>query len=357
MRFDLDEQQREFQRAAHDYLHAECPITRALAPHDTGKADLGLWQGLMSLGIGGMMVPESHGGLGLGLLDLAVVAEVVGRFAAPGPFIEHALATLAIVQCGSPAQKERWLPLLASGEALGTVALAEGKGLWMPDSWKLQPEAGDTLAGEKRHVLHAAEATLLVVGLAGGRLGIVERGAKGLSVAPVPCTDAGKQMALVSFNGSPVDVMPEGAADKIIDAGLVLLAADAFGGASRCVQMSVDYAKLREQFGRPIGAFQAVKHQLADMALAVEPNVGLYWYAAHAFDSDPSAAAQAAALAKSHLSEAYPHVARRMIEAHGGIGYTWEYGAHVWLKRALFDQAYLGMPQAHRARVADLAGW
>lgn len=355
MRFDLDEQQREFQQAATDFLQAECPVTRALAPHDTGSTDLGIWKGLMSIGIGGIMVPEEHGGLGLGLLDLAVVTEAVGRYAAPGPFIEHALVTLAIALGGSEAQKARWLPLLAEGELLGTVAFAEGKGQWLPDHWSLPVKT--RITGTKQHVLHAESADLIVVGLAGGRLAIVERGAQGISLTPVPCTDAGKQMSNIDFNDVPSELLPGDAATRVIDAALVLLAADAFGGASHCVQMAVDYAKLREQFGRPIGAFQAMKHQLADMALAVEPNIGLYWYAAHVFDTDPPAASEAAALAKAHLCEVYPQVARRMIEAHGGIGYTWEFGAHVWLKRALFDQAYFGMPQAHRARVATISGW
>jgi alkylation response protein AidB-like acyl-CoA dehydrogenase len=359
MRFDLNDQQREFQQAATDYLQAECPLARALMPHDSGQADLGIWRGLMSLGIGSLIVPEAYGGLGLGLLDLAVVAEVVGRFAAPGPFIEHALATMAIAKAGSDEQKDRWLPALASGELCATVALSEGPGSWRPESWSMR---GDTvLTGTKRHVLHAGQADLIVVGLADGKLGIVERAAAGMTVTPLPCTDAGKQLAHVTFENTPLELLPRvvetQASQQICDAGLVLLAADAFGGASRCVQMSVEYAKLREQFGRPIGAFQAVKHQLADMALQVEPFVGMYWFAAHAMDTDPAAAPLAAALAKSQLCETYPLVARRMIEAHGGIGYTWEFGAHVWLKRALFDQAYLGMPQMQRARVAEMSGW
>jgi alkylation response protein AidB-like acyl-CoA dehydrogenase len=151
--------------------------------------------------------------------------------------------------------------------------------------------------------------------------------------------------------------MPIASAGRIVDAGLVLLSADAFGGASESVARAVEYAKEREQFGRKIGSFQALKHQLADMALAVEPTIGLYWYAAHVFDTQPKDAPLAAALAKAHITELYPKIARKMIEAHGGIGYTWEYGAHVWLKRALFDQAYFGMPYTHRARAAQLSGW
>ncbi|MFW3895191.1 acyl-CoA dehydrogenase family protein [Pseudomonas bharatica] len=355
MRFDLDEQQRAFQDAVVDYLQAECPVHRALKPHDQAAADFQLWRGLMDLGIGGMMVPEVYGGLGLGLLDLAVVAEPVGRYAMPGPFFEHALATLAITLAGSDEQKSKWLPGLVSGELRATVALAEGKGQWCVDSWTL--EGDRTLTGSKRYVLHPEGADLIVVGLKGGRLAIVEGNAPGIVCTPLVSTDAGRQLAHVEFSDVRLEHLPVSAGAKVVDAGLVLLAADAFGGASQAVKLSVDYCKEREQFGKPVGAFQAVKHQLADMALMVEPCVGLYWYAAHQFDTDMPGSSEAAALAKSHISEMYPKVTRRMIEAHGGIGYTWEYGAHVWLKRALFNQAYLGMPQLHRSRVAAMNDW
>lgn len=356
MRFDLDEQQRAFQGTVAEYLAAECPMDRALAAHADGPADLGLWEGLMGLGVGGMMVPESYGGLGLGLLDLAVVAEPIGRYAAPGPFIEHALATLAIVTGGSEAQKEAWLPALASGEKRATLAIAEGKGAWGPEHWTL---GGDALVtGAKQHLLHAEHADLIVVGLADGALGLVERGAQGLSFTARPSTDGGKRLFAATFAETPVEPLARPAARSVLDAGAILLAADAFGGASACLDRAVDYAKEREQFGQPIGAFQAMKHQLADLALTVLPSIGLYWYAAHVFDTgDAAGASLAAALAKSHITDLYPRAARRMIESHGGIGYTWEFGDHIWLKRALFDQAYLGSPRQYRARVAQLEGW
>ncbi|SCW90592.1 Acyl-CoA dehydrogenase [Sphingobium faniae] len=355
MRFDLDEQQRAFQQMVADYLETECPKARALEAHDRAGADLAIWEALMELGLGGIMVPEEQGGLGLGLLDLAIIAEPIGRFAAPGPFFDHALATLAIILAGSEEQKARWLPDMATGKLRGTVALAEEKGVWTAENWTLDGEA--RISGAKNHVLHPEGAGLLVVGLKGGRLGVVAGDAEGLAVEMLPSTDGGRQIGRVTFSEAAIELLPRAEGARLVDAGLILLAADAFGGASACVTMAVDYAREREQFGKPIGSFQAVKHQLADMALMVEPSVGLYWYAAHAFDTDPSSARVAARLAKSHITEVYPKVARRMIEAHGGIGYTWEYGAHVWLKRALFDQAYLGMPQAHRARVADLLEW
>lgn len=355
MRFDLDEQQLAFQRGVADFLATECPKMRALEPHGHDTADFAVWRGLMDLGLGGIMVPERFGGLGLGLLDLAVLAEPIGAHAVPGPFLDHALGTLALVIAGSEAQKAEWLPDLASGKRRITVALAEAKGRWLADGWSLP--AGPTLSGEKRHVLHAEGADAIVVGLAGGQLALVRGDAPGLAVTPLPSTDAGKQLCTVTFEDTPCALLEGAAGARLCDAGLVLLAADGFGGASRCVAMAVDYAKEREQFGQVIGRFQALKHQLADMAIRITPALGLYWYAAHVWDSDPDAAPLQAVLAKSLITENYARIGRQMIEAHGGIGYTWEYGAHVWLKRALFDQAYLGMPQALRRRAADLAGW
>jgi alkylation response protein AidB-like acyl-CoA dehydrogenase len=137
----------------------------------------------------------------------------------------------------------------------------------------------------------------------------------------------------------------------------VLLAADALGGATRCVESSVAYAKTREQFGVPIGHFQALKHQLANMALEVEPSRALVWFAAHAFDALPGDAPRAAALAKAHLGDVYAQVARDTVEAHGGIGFTWECDVQIWFKRALFDRAFCGTPAEHRERAARLAGW
>jgi alkylation response protein AidB-like acyl-CoA dehydrogenase len=355
MRFDIDDQQRALQQGVADYLASECPKARALAPHDRDGADLGIWHGLMDLGLGAIMVPESHGGLGLGLTDLAMIAEPIGRFAAPGAFLDHALGTLALVLGGTEAQRDAWLPGLASGALRATVALSEAKGAWHADAWRMA--SGPTLTGEKQYVLHAEGVDVIVVGLAGGQLGLVRGDAPGLAIAPLPSTDAGKRLCTLRFDNTPAETLDGAHGARLCDAGLVLLAADSFGGASQCVTMAVDYVKEREQFGQIIGRFQAIKHQLADMAIRVEPCLGLYWYAAHLWDSDPDAAPLHAALAKSLIAENYAVIARAMIEAHGGIGYTWDYGAHVWLKRALFNQAWLGMPQALRRRIADLSGW
>jgi alkylation response protein AidB-like acyl-CoA dehydrogenase len=264
------------------------------------------------------------------------------------------LTALAIARGGSDAQRERWLPRLASGACIGTVALGERSERWQPVDWRLQP--GSQLNGRKVHVPYPALAEVIVVGVAGGGLMLVEDTTSGVEVQRVVCLDATRRTAHVSFSGvaaTPLDL--DGA--QLRDAALVLLAADAFGGARRCVDMAVSYALEREQFGTVIGRFQALKHQLANMATEVEPARALYWYAAHAFDAVPEESERMAALAKAHLCERFLQAGRDATEVHGGIGYTWEYSLHVWLKRAVFDRMFLGSPTVHRQRCAALTGW
>jgi alkylation response protein AidB-like acyl-CoA dehydrogenase len=200
---------------------------------------------------------------------------------------------------------------------------------------------------------------VIVVGVAGGDLVLVERSAPGVAIAPVGGVDRSRRLDVVGFDDTPCEALAEGrsAAPRLRDAGLVLLAADAFAAGSRLTEMSVEYAKTREQFGVTIGHFQALKHQLVDMAVAIEPARALYWYAAHAFDHLPREAERAAALAKAHVTDAALRIARAAVEAHGGIGFTWECDVQIWFKRAMFDRAFLGTPAEHRERAARLAGW
>jgi alkylation response protein AidB-like acyl-CoA dehydrogenase len=354
--FDLSEEQELLQHTVRGFVEKECPPTRVHELFDAeSEHDAELWNGLVELGLGGLHLPEAHGGAGLELLDLALAAEVLGWGAVPGPFLGHALAGLAISLAGSPAQQEQWLPRLATGDALGSVALMDAG--WLPEEWTAR--AGATLEGAKRFVPYGAQADVIVVGTEGGGLALVEGGAAGVDAKPAGGADRTRPLHDVTFQGAPCEALPEGraAAPRLRDAGLVLLAADAFGGASRCVEMSVEYAKTREQFGVTIGHFQALKHQLAAMAIAVEPARGLYWYAAHAFDHVPEESCRSAALAKAHLGEVFMQVARDTVEAHGGIGFTWECDVQIWFKRAMLDRAFLGTPALHRERAAQLAGW
>ena len=358
MNFDLSDEQRMLQETVQQFIDNECPVTRLREIFDSDDAhDPTLWKGLSEMGINGLAIPEQYGGAGLEILDLAVVAETLGKGGMPGPFFNHAIAALAISLGGSEAQKEKWLPRLAAGECLATIAFSNAEGGWRPEEWSLEP--GDTLSGTKPAVPFASAADLFVVGVRGGGLVLVESGAAGISIEAADGADCSRRFDDVVFEGTPCEALPEGAAcaGRVQDAALILLAADAFGGAERCLEMSVEYAKTRRQFGVVIGHFQALKHQLANMALAIEPSRALYWYAAHAFDHVPEEAERCAAVAKAHITDAFMQVARDSIEAHGGIGFTWECDVQMWFKRAMFDRAFLGSPDCHRSRAAELGGW
>jgi alkylation response protein AidB-like acyl-CoA dehydrogenase len=356
--FDLSEEQQLLQQTVSQFIDNECPTThlREIFESDTGF-DAGLWKGMAELGLAGLHLPDEYGGAGLEVIDLALVAETLGYGGAPGPFFGHALAGLAIELAGSREQKQRWLPRLASGDAIGTVAFGEPNGAWQPDEWRLA--GGDTLTGTKVYVPSASLADVLVVGTAGGGLALSARDAKGLTIESIEGVDRSRRLDAVSFDATPCEVLPDepDAAARVRDVGLILLAADAFGSGSRLLEMSVEYAKTREQFGVTIGHFQALKHQLANMAVELEPSRALFWYAAHAFDHIPDEAERAAALAKAHITDRVMQIARDAVEAHGGIGFTWECDVQLWFKRAMFDRALLGMPAVHRERAASLAGW
>lgn len=362
MNFLLNAEQHEIQRSVERYLDAQLDTVElhrrfdAEAPEDSHSA--ALWAGLADLGIFSLPVPEADGGLGLEMIDLALVAEALGSRAAPVPFLGHVLAIMAIAQAGSAEQKAHWLPRLMGGETIATVALSGAASGWGPDSW---PTAwSPALSGRWSLVPDAEVAQLIVVGLLGGDLGLVEAGAPGVRHSPLSSTDRTRRLGQLHLEQAAVQRLPGGQAfaAQLCHAALVLLAADAFGGATRCHQLATRYAQERVQFGQPIGQFQAVKHQIADMLVAVEPARGLYWYAAHAFDhGSAQESACMAALAKAHLAESFLSVARRCVELHGGMGYTWEMDVHIFLRRAMFDYAWLGQPAVHRSRLAQLQGW
>ena len=367
MDFDLSDEQRLLQETVGQFLENECSMARLRELFDDESGyDPILWKGLAEMGLAGIHVPGEYGGSELEILDLAIVAETLGVAAAPVPFLGHALATQAIISAGSQKQRERMLPGLASGERLATVAFAEEGGAWLPDQWSLAASTGGkgthtgTLTGTKEIVEFGEFADFFVVGLAGGKMGVVDRNAAGVEIQRIEAADRTRRIARVSFASTPVEILEAGgmeAAERVRDVGLVLLAADACGGASKLVEMSVEYAKNREQFGVTIGHFQALKHQLANMAIEIEPARALYWYAAHALDHVPEDAVRTAALAKSHICDRFSQIARDATEAHGGIGYTWEGDTQIWFKRAMFDRIFLGTPRQHKDRLANLSGW
>ncbi len=362
MDFGLSQDQVLLKDTIRRWLEAECPTTRvrSIMESETGH-DVALWRGLAELGVTGLQVPPAFGGSGLELLDVALAAEEMGFACTPGPFLASAMATAALLASNDAEAHKRWLPGIASGEVIATLALGEAQEVW--DADELTVTAIDaTLTGEKPLVPYGAIADVIVVAAkdaSGPGLWLVERGAAGLTTTPLQGTDMTRRVAAVSFAKTPAVKIASGRAaiDRARDAGLILLAADAHGGSARCIDMTSKYALTREQFGQPIGAFQAVKHQLADMVTELEPGLSLWWYAAHAWDQIPDKAERHAALAKAHTTDLYDRVTRVSTELHGGIGFTWEYDLHLWFRRAIFDRSYLGSAATHRLRAADLAGW
>lgn len=333
MDFALSEEQELLQETVRSFVAKECPpqLARQVFDGERGGAAK-LWSGLVEMGIAGLVIPEKFGGAGLELLDLALVSEELGRGVVPVPFLGHALASLAIAQGGSAAQQARWLPKLASGEALGAVAFSE-------------------------FVPGADTADVIIAARADGTLALIDAKAAGVAAKPVASNDRGRPVFSVALESVASEPLPRGELARLRDAALVLLAADAFGAAHRLVRMTVEYAKTRQQFGQPIAQFQALKHQLANMAVDVDPARGLWWYAAHVYDHEPARAERAAALAKAHITERAQQVARDAVECHGGIGFTWESDVQLWFKRILFDRQWLGTPEEHRGRIAQMSDW
>lgn len=358
MKFLLSDDQVALQEAVRDFAveQADGGVRRAVFDGDMGQ-DPAFWRSLMDLGVAGIAAPADYGGMGLGLLDLSLAMEALGYAGAPGPVLGHVLAILAIAACGSEAQKANWLPALIGGERIGAIALAEADDCHEPARWQTRLADG-RLEGEKRDILAPELADVLIVGTTDG-FALVERAAPGMTMTLRDSADRTRRSGHIVFAGTAAEAMPASAQTvmQLFDAALILVAADAFGGACRLLDMSVGYAREREQFGGPIGRFQGLKHQLADMAVDIEPARGLYWYAAHAQDAGADDAHRTAALAKAHLGDIFMRAARTAIEAHGGIGFTWEYDAQIWFKRALFDSAWLGTPSYHRERAARLAQW
>lgn len=320
--------------------------------------DPGLWSMLAGLGLVGLCLPEEHGGSGLELLDAALMAEVAGEGAMPGPLLGHQLGSLAILLGGDHDQRARWLPALASGEAIATIAWAEPGDVWEPDHWSVEVRDG-RLSGTKAHVLHGNHADVIVVGGAGSRLFVVSAPGDGVEVTSFDGIDRTRRLDTVVFDDTPVSELPEGvaAAPRVFDAGLVLLAADAFGCAHRLVRETIDYLDEREQFETKLTQFQGIKHELANMVTGLEPTRALWWYAAHALDHIPTAASRVAAMAHAHITDCSMAIARACVDLHGAMGYTWESNVHLWYKRIMFDRAFLGGPDRQRDRAASMGEW
>jgi alkylation response protein AidB-like acyl-CoA dehydrogenase len=355
MQFDLSDEQKLLADSVRSLLAdvnlKHLPVER----FDAGLyTDANVWPQLNELGLTPLLADADRGGMGDELLTLAVVAEELGYAGVGTPAVQQALAAWLLSHSDV---EQSLLDQVFDGSMLVCFALCEDLDSWRPDQWQLS--AGTALTGEKSWAIGAGDSQLLLVGLAGGQFALVNSDASGLVIDALDSLDRTRPVYRVRFENTPARLLqtPKGIAERLIDALTIISAADAFGAARQCVDITVEYVKTRQQFGRPIGSFQGLKHQIANMALDVEPCRAMVWYAAHAWDRRADDAERQAVLAKAHIGEIAVRSGRTATEAHGGMGFTWEYPLHIWLKRALFDNAYLGGAAILRQRAAQLAGW
>jgi alkylation response protein AidB-like acyl-CoA dehydrogenase len=363
MYFDLTDEQQAIRSTARDFLAAryKSERIRELAESENGfeQSD---WEEMAELGWPGLALPEEWGGQGLGIVDLAVLFEEMGYALAPSPLLSSAVAGLALAANGTDEQRERWLRPLAAGEARGTVALFDAGAPATIGGFEMEARAdgdGVVLDGEKVLVMDAASADFFLVATSDGRRHLVERGADGVSVVAEKSIDLTRRLYSVGFDGVRVDAgatLNGAQADylPVLWRACVAIAAESTGVAQRTMEMAVAYAKDRQQFGRPIGAYQAVSHRCAQMLLETENSRSAVYGAAWAADAEPESLPLAASMAKAYASDAGWRVPDASIQAHGGIGFTWEHDLHFFLKRGKANAASFGDARWHRDRVADL---
>ncbi|WGL54031.1 acyl-CoA/acyl-ACP dehydrogenase [Nocardioides sp. BP30] len=314
----------------------------------------------------GIAIPEEYGGAGFGPVELGVVLEEMGRALVVAPYFSTvALAGQTLTACRDEQARSAWLPGIAAGALTATLAVADRTGEIDPagvETTATRAEDGWRLAGTKRFVIDGATADLIIVAATVDddlALFTVEGDAAGLRRELLATVDATRQLATVTFEDAPavrIEDDAEAVLARVADLSAAALAAEQAGGAAAALEMAVEYARIRVQFGRPIGSFQAIKHRCADLLLEVESARNAAFAAASLLAQDDAEGPVAAALAAAWCATAYTHAAKENIQFHGGIGFTWEHDAHFFLKRAKTSELLLGTPARHRARVADLVG-
>jgi len=359
MNFGFTDDQQAIKRTAREFLDARYPLAtvRTLAEDERGFTDE-QWAELVELGWPGVIVPEERDGLGLGAVELVVIAEEMGYALAPSPWFSTTCAALLLCAAGTDAQLERWLAPLARGEVRGTVAVWDENSGPAPDHSEVETSADGTLTCVKIAVPDAASADFLVVSGADGRHWVVERSAEGVSIEPEEAIDPTRKLFRVVLSAAPADPLefaPEAVA-RAYATIVTLLAAENVGAGQRAMEMAVEYAKDRTQFDRPIGAYQAVSHRCAQMLLEVEGSRSLCYWAGWALAHEPETGPRAASMAKAYAGDAGFRVAASALQVHGGIGFTYEHDLHFFLKRAHANAHAFGDSRWHRDRVADLAG-
>jgi alkylation response protein AidB-like acyl-CoA dehydrogenase len=353
MEFALSEEQRLFADSLRSLL-ADRVSAEALRRHaEIGSGfDAGLWNNLVEFGLPGLLVPERFGGAGLTTLDAAVAAEVLGGAAAFVPFAGSVvMATLAFVGGATEELQDAWLPRIAAGEVRFGVGFGRSTTL-----------NGGRLSGRVEAAIDAGTPTHLLVYLADGNAAVVAADADGVSRQVHRSIDRTRPVTDLTFDNARAIVLDAAnellaAAQHVLDAGRVVLAADTLGAAQLMFDQALLFVKQRTQFGRAVGSFQAVKHQFADMVTMLEPCRAMVWYAAHAQDALPDEARLTALQTKAHLGDVGRDIARMTTEAHGGMGFTDLLGLHYWFKRISFNRQMLGGPEQCRKEAARLQGW
>ncbi|MFE9442244.1 acyl-CoA dehydrogenase family protein [Streptomyces sp. NPDC006602] len=376
MDFAFSDEQEELGRTVRAFLADTSPATEVRRLMETPEGfDRALWHRMgTELGLQGLTVPEEYGGAGCGPVEVGVVMEEMGRALLCAPFLSSAvLATTTLLRCADEDARKSLLPGLASGELVGTLALTEDSARW--DAAGVQLTARETkgswlLTGQKMFVLDGATAdVVLTVARTGDGIGVfrVDGEAAGLTREPLPTMDPTRRQARLDYRDVPATRLRTHGdgwtlVSEVLDRAAVALAAEQVGVASRALDMAVEYAKVRHQFGRPIGSFQAVKHLLADVLLEVESARAAAHYALLAAENADSADSAdpelpaVASLAKAFCSDACVQATAENIQVHGGIGFTWEHPAHLYLKRAKTSQLLFGDPAYHRELLARRIG-
>lgn len=356
MEFGLSEEQTLLQDSVKRFLTEQYPLdkVRDFANGDDDGATLR--NGLGSMGITALMIDEDHGGVGLGLLDAALIAEALGHGTAPMPFVASVvMVPQALMLGGSAEQQDRWLPKLAAGEITAGAAVSELTGARKGAGVSAK---NGKLSGRAMFVLDF-DADIYLIGDTSGALHIVEANAPGLHGKPFDTVDKTRKIGELNFDNvvaEPLACTPE-QVTKVLNAGRVILAADSLGAAQNMLDQAVAYALQREQFNRVIASFQAVKHMCAEMAAGLEPCRAMVWYAGYSADAQTTEEAEQYALhTKAHLSEVCQFVAKTATEVHGGMGFTDLVGLHYWFKRIGANRQLLGSPERLREDAARALG-
>jgi alkylation response protein AidB-like acyl-CoA dehydrogenase len=375
MNFGFNDEQELLRSTARKFFENECPSETVRRLMDTPEGMTPeLWGKLAEQGWLGLVFPEAYDGMGLGFVDLTVLMEEMGRAVVPGPYFSTVLlGGLAIVEAGSEAQKKEWLPKIAGGQKRVTLAWMEPSAMLGAAGVTLEAKGaggGYTLSGTKLFVpdAHTADAIVVAARTGAGKgdegvsLFLVPRDTRGVEVKLLPTMDQTRKLCEVTLSGVSLgaDALVGGAGAgwaplaRVLDRACVALCAEMCGGAQKVLDMTVEYAKIRQAFGKPIGSYQGVKHKAADMLVEVENSKSITYYAAWAMDEGSAEGPLAVSMAKAYVSDAYRRVSAAGIQLHGGIGFTWEHDLHLYFKRAKGSEFTFGDATYHRERVAQL---